>query len=54
MRGRDEKCIQNFGRKRGGKRPIRKPRHRWEYIGMNLREMECEGVESMHLAQVRD
>jgi hypothetical protein len=27
-RGRKEKCIQNFGRKTQGKRPVVRPRHR--------------------------
>jgi hypothetical protein len=30
--GRDEKCIQNLGRKPEGKRPLGRPRHRWKII----------------------
>jgi hypothetical protein len=37
-----------------GKRPLRKPRHRWEYIRMDLREIGWEGVDWMHLTQDRD
>jgi hypothetical protein len=36
------------------KRPIRRPRHRWQNnIGMDLREIGWEGVEWMHMAQDR-
>jgi hypothetical protein len=38
-----------------GKRPLGKPRRRWEdNIRMNLREVWWEGVDWMHLAQYRD
>jgi hypothetical protein len=38
-----------------GKRPLDRPRHRWEDgIKMDLREIGWEGVESIHLAQDRD
>jgi hypothetical protein len=41
MLGGEEKCIQGFGGKQGGKRPLGRPRCRWEnYIEMDLREME--------------
>jgi hypothetical protein len=30
-------CIQNFGQK--GKRPLGRPRHGWEDIRMDLREI---------------
>jgi hypothetical protein len=37
------------------KRPLGRPRSRWEdNIRMDLREMEWEGVNWMHLAQARD
>jgi len=53
--GRDEKCIQNLGRKPEGKRPLGRPRHSWQYnIRMDLRETEWEGVDSVHLAQDMD
>jgi hypothetical protein len=35
-----------------GKRPLRRPRHRWEDgIKIDLREIGWEGVEWIHLAQ---
>jgi hypothetical protein len=38
-----------------GKRPLRRPRHRWEdNIRMDLREVGWEGVDWMHLAQDRN
>jgi hypothetical protein len=38
-----------------GKRPLRRPRHRWEdNIKMDLREIRFEGVDWIHLAQNRD
>jgi hypothetical protein len=38
-----------------GKRPLGRPRHRWEYgIRVNLREIVCGSVEWIHLAQDRD
>jgi hypothetical protein len=38
-----------------GKRPCRRPRHRWEgNIRMNLREIVWEDVDWIHLAQYRD
>jgi len=38
-----------------GKRPLGRPRRRWEdNIGMDLRETGWEVVEWMHLAQDRD
>jgi hypothetical protein len=38
-----------------GKRQLERPRRRWEYeIKMDLKEIFWEGVEWIHLAQVRD
>jgi hypothetical protein len=38
-----------------GKRPLERPRRRWEYgIKMDLREIGWGGVEWIHLAQDRD
>jgi hypothetical protein len=37
-----------------GKRPLGKPRHRWDGIRMDLREIGWEGVKWIHLAQDRD
>jgi hypothetical protein len=37
------------------KRPLERPRRRWEdWIKMDLREIGCGGVEWIHLAQDRD
>jgi hypothetical protein len=42
-------------RKDGGKRPLRRPGHRWEdNIRMDLRETWWKGVGWMHVAQDRD
>jgi hypothetical protein len=38
---RDEKCITIFGRKPEGKRPLGRPRHRWEDIRMDLQVRGC-------------
>jgi hypothetical protein len=39
-----------FVGRREGKRPLRKPRHRWEcIIRTNLREIEWEAVDWTHL-----
>jgi hypothetical protein len=38
-----------------GKRPLGRPRRRWEdNIKMDLQELGCEGVDFMELAQDRD
>jgi hypothetical protein len=38
-----------------GKRPLRRPKRRWEDgIKMYIREIGCGGVEWIHLAQDRD
>jgi hypothetical protein len=55
LSGTDEKTIRNFGCKTEGKRPLGRPRRRWEEnIRMNLGEIGWEGVDWMHLAQDRD
>jgi hypothetical protein len=41
-------------RKPERKRPCGRPRHRWEDIRMDLRELGSEGVDCIHLAQDRD
>jgi hypothetical protein len=38
-----------------GKRPLGRPRHRWEdNIKMDLQEVRCLGMDWIELAQVRD
>jgi len=37
-----------------GKRPLGRPRRKWEDIRICLREIGCEGVNWMHLTQDRD
>jgi hypothetical protein len=38
-----------------GKRPLGRPRRRWEdNIKMNLQEIECRGMDWIELAQDRD
>jgi len=51
MHEREANCIQYFGRKPEGKRPLGRPRCRGENIRMDLR---CETVDRMHLAQDRE
>jgi hypothetical protein len=44
MYGSEDKCIQSFGEKARGMRPVRGPRHRWEdNIKMDCRESEGGG-----------
>jgi hypothetical protein len=41
--------------KHEGKRPLGRPRHRWEdNIRFDLREIELEGMDWMHMAQDGD
>jgi hypothetical protein len=37
-----------------GTRPLGRPRHRWEDLRLDLREIDREGVDWIHLAQDRD
>jgi len=37
-----------------GKRPLRRPRRRWEDIKMGLQEVGCRGIDWIGLAQDRD
>jgi hypothetical protein len=36
------------------KRPLGRPRYRWEYVKMNFREIEWDGTDRIHLAHDRD
>jgi len=48
-------CIQGFGWKPEGKRPLGRPRRRWEdNVKMELQEVVCGGMDWIELAQVRD
>jgi len=53
--GNMKNTYKTYVGKPEGKRPLRRPRHRWEdNIRMNLMEIGWEGVDWMHLAQDRD
>jgi hypothetical protein len=54
--GRGEKRVKIFGGKARGKRPLGRPRRRWEdEIKMDLREIGWgKGVEWIHLAHDTD
>jgi hypothetical protein len=50
-----DKCVENFGRKPEGKRPLGGPRRRWENnIRMDVTEIRWAGVDYIHLTQDRD
>jgi hypothetical protein len=53
--GKMRNAYKILVRKPEGKRPLRRPGHRWEdNIGMDLREIGWEGVDWMNLALDRD
>jgi hypothetical protein len=53
--GEMSNAYQILVRKSEGKRPLRRPRHRWEgNIRMDLREIGWEGVDWIHMVQDRD
>jgi hypothetical protein len=53
--GNMKNTYKTYVGKPEGKRPHRRPRHRWlDNIRMNLMEIGWEGVDWMHLAQDRD
>ena len=55
MNGGEEKCMQGFGAKPEGVESRGRPRHKWvNNIQIWLKEIRCEDVCWMQLAQVRD
>jgi len=49
------KAHNIFIEKPEGKRPLGRPRHRWEdNIGMDFKDIQWEDVDWMYLAQDRD
>ena len=53
--GGKDRRIQGFGGEPEGKRPLGRPRHRWEdNIKMDLQEVGCGSTDCIHLAQDRD
>ena len=53
--GAIQKCIQRFSGKTEGKRPLGRPRRRWEdNIKMNLREVGCDPRVWITLAEDTD
>jgi hypothetical protein len=53
--GEERKLYKVLVGKREGKRPLRRPRHKWEDgIRMDLREIGLGGVDWIRMAQDRD
>jgi hypothetical protein len=49
------RCIRGLVGKREGKRPLGRPRRRWEdNIKMNLQDVGCVGMDWIDLTQDRD
>jgi hypothetical protein len=56
MKSRRLKWEQSANKvKPEGNRPLGRPKHRWEdNIKVDLKDMECEGMDWIHLTQDRD
>ena len=55
MYGAIQNCIQSVSGKPEGKRPLARPRCRWEdNIKMDLREVGCDSGDWIALAEDRD
>jgi hypothetical protein len=54
MHGEERNAYRILVGKPEGKRPLGKPRHRWEDIKLHLTEMGWCGMEWIDLAQDRD
>ena len=53
--GGEERRIQGFGGKPEGKRPLGRPRRKWEdNIKVDLQEVGCEVVDYIELAPDKD
>jgi hypothetical protein len=49
------RCVGGFGGGPGGKKPLERPRRRWEgNIKMGLKEVEWGGIDAIDLARDRD
>jgi hypothetical protein len=55
VHGENEECLKNSGLKRDWKKPLGRPRLKWEYnIKIDFREIGLESVDWIHLAHDRD
>jgi hypothetical protein len=54
MHERREQMYKILVGKPEGKRPLVRPRHRWDGIKLNCREIGWEGVQWIQLAQDKD